>query len=65
MLQQSDHDGRTGLAVVPVFSNGRGCYFAAGANDAFDAANEAMDVEVRELAVDVLNGAPQCSLSVA
>ena len=23
--------------MVPVFSNGRGCYFAAGANDAFDA----------------------------
>ena len=51
-------DGRTGLAVVPVFSNGRGCYFAAGANDAFDAKTLLDGVARVESVAAVLIGYP-------
>lgn len=37
--------GRTGLAIVPVFVDGRGCYFAAGANAEFNAEQLVQGVE--------------------
>jgi sugar/nucleoside kinase (ribokinase family) len=37
--------GRTGLAIVPVFVDGRGCYFAAGANAEFNADQLVQGVE--------------------